>query len=90
MTVCRQYRVAGRVQGVFFRASTQSAASDLGLSGWVKNTPMGEVELVACGDEAQLEQLERWLWQGPPHARVDAVTVAPVEVQVFIGFEIRY
>jgi acylphosphatase len=90
LTICRQYRISGRVQGVFFRASTQSAASDLGLTGWVRNTASGEVELVACGDDAQLMQLERWLWQGPRHAQVEQVVVAPAEAQTVSGFEIRY
>jgi acylphosphatase len=78
------------VQGVFFRASARSAASDLGLTGWVRNTSTGEVELVACGNEMELEQLERWLWQGPPHAQVENVVVVPVEPKTFSQFEIRY
>jgi acylphosphatase len=78
------------VQGVFFRASTRSVAQAMGLTGWVRNTSAGDVELVACGDSAQLEQLEGWLRQGPPNARVADVSVTPVAVQVFNGFEIRY
>lgn len=78
------------MQGVFFRASTRSAASDLGLTGWVRNTSTGEVELVACGNEMELEQLERWLWQGPPHAQVEDVAAVPVEPKTFSQFEIRY
>ncbi len=71
---CRRFLVSGRVQGVFYRAGTQDRARRLGLTGWVRNLSDGRVELVACGDDAKLKQLEEWLWQGPPHARVEGVT----------------
>ncbi|MCH8930829.1 MAG: acylphosphatase, partial [Proteobacteria bacterium] len=70
---CR-YLVSGRVQGVFFRVSTAEQASSLGLSGRVKNLANGRVEIVAFGDPDKLGLLEDWLHQGPPSARVDAVT----------------
>ncbi|MEJ2059791.1 MAG: acylphosphatase [Gammaproteobacteria bacterium] len=73
MSDCRRYRVSGRVQGVFYRASAQAQGQALGLSGWVRNLPDGDVEAVACGAEPQLEAFERWLAQGPPHAVVDLV-----------------
>ena len=68
-------RVAGRVQGVFFRAFTEREAHRLGLTGWVRNLPDGRVEVVAEGPRAQLEQLAQWLWQGSPYSRVEAVNV---------------
>ena len=64
----------GRVQGVFFRASTRSEALRLGLTGYAKNLPDGSVEVLACGADPALDELERWLHAGPPAARVDAVT----------------
>lgn len=70
---CRRYLVRGRVQGVFFRASTRDQARRLGLTGWARNLPSGEVEVVACGAPERLAALEAWLWQGPPAARVSAV-----------------
>ncbi len=66
-------RIYGRVQGVFFRASTRDQARELGLSGWVRNMPDGTVEIEAEGDKKQVDKLLTWLWQGPPNARVTAV-----------------
>jgi acylphosphatase len=82
--------VSGRVQGVFFRAATRATASEIGLTGWVRNTPDGAVELLACGSEQGLVQLEKWLRQGPPHAQVGEVSMKPVESRSHNGFEIRY
>ncbi|MDA8161844.1 MAG: acylphosphatase [Desulfobacteraceae bacterium] len=67
--------ISGRVQGVFYRASTMDEAARLGLTGWVKNLPDGRVELVAEGPPDKIEELISWCWQGPPYARVDHVTV---------------
>ena len=90
--VCYRFRVIGKVQGVFFRASTRDQAKSLGLSGWVRNLHSGEVELLACGDKEKIEMLERWLWQGPQYANVSAVkmelfpgTIADIED----GFTVR-
>jgi acylphosphatase len=66
-------RVFGRVQGVYFRATTQTRALELGLSGWVRNRRDGSVEVVAEGPEGAIQALCDWAQQGPPHARVDAV-----------------
>lgn len=70
---CRHFIVSGRVQGVFYRASTQHKAQQLNLSGWVRNLADGKVELVAQGDEVSLEELAEWLWQGPDMAVVTQV-----------------
>ena len=88
MSHCRHYLVSGQVQGVFYRASTESTARRLGLTGWVRNLPDGRVELVACGEETRLMELERWLWQGPPHAHVEEVTAQNVAAQVFTNFSV--
>lgn len=81
MTV-RHYLVKGRVQGVGFRwfvhreAMEISAASDAPpLRGWVRNTLEGHVEVVAAGDEAQLDELRAALHRGSRGSRVDAVIV---------------
>lgn len=89
MNRCRYFRVSGRVQGVFYRASAQQRARELGLSGWVRNTEDGGVELVACGGDAPLRDLEAWLWQGPPAAQVESVAISEVEAGPFQGFEVR-
>ena len=87
--VCAHFRVRGQVQGVFFRASTEATARRLGLSGWVRNCANGDVELIACGTVSQLDAMEKWLWQGPPAARVTGVQRAPAASQTFDGFEAR-
>jgi len=86
---CAHFRVRGQVQGVFFRASTEAVALRLGLSGWVRNSENGDVELIACGTVRQLDELEKWLWQGPSSARVSGVQRALAAFQNFNGFEVR-
>jgi acylphosphatase len=65
--------VQGRVQGVAFRYSACHEARRLGLTGWVRNTPDGDVELFAEGPRGKLDALIQWLHRGPPSARVDSV-----------------
>ena len=72
---CRHYLVEGRVQGVFFRASTREQAIQIGVSGWVRNLSDGRVEAIACGSEQQLATLEQWLRHGPPMASVDELKI---------------
>jgi len=67
--------VRGRVQGVYFRASTQREAKRLGLTGWVKNRPDGAVEICAEGEEEGLKELIAWAQKGPSAARVERVDV---------------
>lgn len=69
----KRFVVRGRVQGVMFRYATAERAQPLGLSGKVWNRDDGAVEVIAEGDPAALAELERWLHEGPPHARVDHV-----------------
>lgn len=71
---CIEATVTGRVQGVFFRNSTQEMAQSLGLTGWVKNNTDGSVLLCACGEKTQVEQLIEWLNEGPPLAKVTSVS----------------
>lgn len=82
-----RFHVSGLVQGVFFRASTQARARELGLSGHARNLADGRVEVVAGGDPAALDELERWLRRGPPGARVDAVEREPHDAPARDGFE---
>lgn len=86
MNVCRLCTVQGRVQGVFFRASTQREALRLGLQGHAVNLANGGVEVLACGSSAAVEQLEAWLWEGPPGARVDSVVCHSVNLTPTPGF----
>ena len=84
---CRRFIVSGRVQGVWFRASTRDQANLLGLSGHARNLANGDVEVLACGDEEAIGQLRRWLAQGPPLARVDRVDEQPAGGESAAGFQ---
>lgn len=63
-------RVEGRVQGVWFRASTLKEAQRLGVDGWVRNTADGDVEIFMQGEDEAVARLLSWCYQGPPCARV--------------------
>ena len=81
-------RVKGRVQGVFFRAETQKHAIRLQLTGWVRNTPAGDVELLVCGREADVGDMVQWLHHGPALARVVEVSLQPIDCPDLPGFQI--
>lgn len=66
-------KVSGRVQGVYFRYYTSQEAQKLDLTGWVRNTEDGGVEIVAEGEESKLKKLLAWTYQGPSNARVKKV-----------------
>ncbi|MGH8086578.1 MAG: acylphosphatase [Lysobacter sp.] len=68
-----RFLVSGKVQGVFFRASTREQAIALGLRGYARNLDDGRVEVLAAGDDAAIETLADWLQHGPPSARVERV-----------------
>lgn len=83
-------KIAGRVQGVYYRASTVQQAQGLGLTGWVMNCSDGSVEAVAEGAKAKLEELITWCQQGPQGARVTHVDVRwETPDNNFYGFRIR-
>lgn len=67
--------ISGDVQGVFFRASTRKFASELGVTGWVRNTPEGMVEVVAEGRKPLLDRLVEHCKKGPDGARVDEMEI---------------
>ena len=88
---CRHYIVRGLVQGVFYRASTRDKAQQLGLCGWVRNLPNGDVEALACGSAEILAKLELWLYHGPPMAQVDQVTIEDAVMEPDLDdFQVRY
>jgi len=76
-SVVARFIVRGKVQGVWFRASTREQAQRLGLAGHAANLADGSVEVLAAGDPTAIEALERWLHDGPPLARVDSVSRSP-------------
>ena len=73
--VARRCLVSGRVQGVFYRASTRQRALELGVSGHARNLPDGRVEVLACGTPQAVQALCEWLWQGSPASQVTSVEV---------------
>ena len=81
--------VAGRVQGVYYRAAAAERATGLGLRGWVRNLGDGRVETVAAGSIEALTDFAAWLWQGPPAARVDSVQVEDWSDDVPEGFSVE-
>ena len=84
-----EVRIGGRVQGVWFRASTREEARSRGLDGWVRNLPDGRVEAVFEGEPPALEGMLAWCRIGPPGARVDAVeTVRGAATGAHSGFAI--
>jgi len=83
--------VSGLVQGVFFRSETRARAEELGLFGWVRNLPDGQVEILAEGEKEKLEKLVEWVKRGPEIARVNGLDVEWQEYKgEFKDFEIRY
>ena len=87
--VCAVFHVSGHVQGVAFRAGTRAQALRLGLNGHARNLRDGRVEVIAQGDLAALDELERWLQCGPDGARVDAVARNEFHDPVGRGFLVR-
>jgi acylphosphatase len=82
--------ISGRVQGVYFRASTEDEARSHGLTGWVRNTRAGEVEAVFEGERTAVEAMIAWCHRGPPAARVTNVTVTWEEPRGERGFTLRF
>lgn len=81
-------KVSGRVQGVYFRASTQKQAKSLGIKGTVKNLDDGSVYIEAEGNKENLDLFISWCKSGPPAARVDDFTCEETEVKHFDSFSI--
>ena len=81
--------ISGTVQGVFYRASTESAATDCGVDGWVRNLPDGRVEAVFEGPEEAVEDMIDWCHDGSARASVSEVDVSYESPEGLAGFEIR-
>lgn len=82
--------ISGRVQGIGFRFGVIDQARQLGLTGWVRNTPEGDVELTAEGPEDRVQRLVTWCHGGPPSALVTDVQPTWGESRnEFSGFQIR-
>jgi len=81
-------RIEGKVQGVWYRASAQKKAEELGLTGFVRNEADGSVYAEAEGELAAIERFINWCKEGPPQASVTQVSTTEGEVQHFQSFTI--
>jgi len=88
MNVSYIAHVKGKVQGVFFRASSQQQAIEYGLSGYARNLADGEVEVLVCGEENDVNRMLEWLNHGPPQAKVEEVKTHKVAWQDHNHFSI--
>ncbi len=73
--VCVRVRIYGKVQGVFYRLSTQKAAQKAGVTGWVRNMSDGSVEAVFEGNQATVDSVLEWCHDGPDRAHVERVII---------------
>ncbi len=91
--VARRCYISGRVQGVFYRASTRQKANELGCAGYARNLPDGRVEVLAVGEPNAVQSLLDWLWRGSPASEVKFVEVQELPLDglddVPVGFATR-
>ena len=80
--------VKGKVQGVFYRASTKAVADQLGVKGSVKNQPGGDVFIEAEGDKMSLDLFLDWCHEGPEDAEVTSVESNEGELKNYRNFEV--
>jgi acylphosphatase len=89
--VRKRLLISGRVQGVFFRMETKRLADRIGLTGWVRNTPDGQVEAVFEGDEDLVDQAVSWCRNGPSRSNVTGIHLVPEKYSgEFTSFDIAY
>ena len=83
--------ITGRVHGVFFRQSTRVMAIKNNVNGWVRNLDDGRVEIVAQGQEQDIDNLTNWCRTGPANSRVDEFEQKEESItEEFENFEVRY
>ncbi len=88
MNVSYIAHVSGKVQGVFFRVSSQQQAIDYGLSGYARNLADGDVEVFLSGEEENVEKMLSWLKHGPEQAEVTDMQQKKVDWQAHSFFSI--
>ncbi|MEP0984592.1 acylphosphatase [Ekhidna sp.] len=88
--IAKRIQVQGKVQGVFFRASTKSTAEDLDLKGWVRNEPDGSVLIEVQGEASQMNKFTEWCESGPTYASVTDIKIEDISIQSFTGFQILH
>lgn len=77
--VCKRVFLTGVVQGVSFRFHAQQKASQLGLTGWVRNLEDGRVEMLLAGKDDNVEAMIKWAHKGPPRAKVENMSITEVK-----------
>lgn len=82
--------VSGRVQGVYYRATTRDTAREKGVDGWVRNLADGRVEAVFEGPEDAVREMVEWCEVGSRAADVDDVEVEFEAPEGIDGFEVRW
>jgi acylphosphatase len=80
--------VKGKVQGVSYRVTTKAVADQLGIRGFVKNEPNGDVYIEAEAEESLMEMFLEWCEEGPDPARVTAVSTTEGEIKNYRNFEV--
>jgi acylphosphatase len=88
-SIRRRVVVHGRVQGVFFRDSTEREASRRGLAGWVRNRDDGAVEAVFEGPPGDVSALVEFCERGPSSADVESTQTSEEDPEGLSGFEVR-
>ena len=81
-------KITGKVQGVFFRASTKAVADQMGIKGLVKNEKDGSVYIEAEGDETTLSMFLEWCNEGPDKSIIENVAVEDGELKNYRNFEV--
>ena len=89
MKINKRIQIKGKVQGVFFRKSTQEKALQLGITGWVQNEMDGSVLTEIEGTAEAIEQMETWLHHGSEQARVDEVIITEGDIKDYKDFQIK-
>jgi acylphosphatase len=83
--------ISGRVQGVGYRYFVFQKATEMGITGWVKNSVDGGVIIVVQGIEAELKTFIDYLYLGPTHARIDRILTNKMQLlTVFDNFSVKY
>lgn len=80
--------VKGKVQGVFYRASTKAVADQLGVRGTIKNMPNGDVFIEAEADQPTLEMFLDWCHEGPEDAKIQSIDSHDGELKNYRNFEV--
>jgi acylphosphatase len=88
MVVARHIYISGEVQGVFFRKGAREEASELGITGWVRNLEDGRVEIFAEGEDNQMQAFVKWCKKGPKLAHVSGFNIEEVKPEGHDDFKI--